>query len=71
MAELLGRAGLMAVGAKAANVAVIVRAAQGERHDMVRHAGLADGTLGSAVPAEGLGPETPKALRYTEPPTQS
>lgn len=55
MTELLGRAGPMAVGAKAADVAVLVRATLGQRHDVVGNGGFADEAPGSAIPAERLG----------------
>lgn len=64
MAELLGRAGLMAVGAEAADVAVLVAAALGERHDVVGHGGFADETPGSAVLAEWLSPQTSQPLLH-------
>ena len=62
MAKLLGRAGLMAVGAEAADVAVLVAAALGERHDVVGHGGFADETPGSAVLAERLGLQASQSL---------
>jgi hypothetical protein len=71
MAELLGRACLVAVGAQAADVAVIVRAALNERHDVVRYAGLSDGTLGSAVSAERLDLQSPQTLSNGPASTQS
>ncbi len=52
MTELLGRAGLMAVGTEAADVAVLVRATVGQRHDVVGHGGLPYPTLRSTVPAK-------------------
>ena len=55
MTELLGRAGLVAVSAETADVAVIVAATLGERHDVVGHGGLPYSTLRSAVPAERFG----------------
>lgn len=55
MAELLGRPGLMAVGAEAADVAVLVAAAFGERHDVVGHGGFADKAPGCTVAAERFG----------------
>jgi hypothetical protein len=55
MTELLGRACPVAVGAKAADVAVLVAAAMGERHNVVGHCGFANNALGGAVPAERLG----------------
>ena len=62
MTELLGRAGQMAVGAEAADVAVLVRPTVGQRHDVVGHGGLLYPTLRSAVLAEWLSPQTSKAL---------
>ena len=55
MTKLLGRAGLVAVGAETADVAVLVRTTLGERHDVVGHGGLPYSTLRSAVPAERFG----------------
>ncbi len=55
MTELLGRAGPVAVGAEAADVAVLVRATLGQRHDVVGNGGFADEAPGSAIPAERLG----------------
>ena len=54
MAELLGRAGLMAVGAEAADVAVFVRSAMAQRDDVIRCGRLADNPGGGAIAAEGL-----------------
>lgn len=53
--ELLGRAGLVAGGAEAADVAVVVAAPLGERNDMVGHRGFPNDAPGGAVPAERLG----------------
>ena len=64
MAELFGRAGLMAVGTETADVAVLVAAALGERHDVVGHGGFADETPGSAVLAERLSPQTSQPLLH-------
>jgi len=64
MAELLGRAGLVAVGAEAADVAVLVAAALGKRHDVVGHGGFADEVPGSAVLAERLSPQTSQPLLH-------
>ncbi len=55
MVELLGRAGLVAVGAEAADVAIVVRAIVGQLHDVVGHGGLQYPTLRRTVPAERLG----------------
>lgn len=46
----------MAIGAEAADVAVVVAATTGERDDVVRHGGLANDALGGTVPAERFGP---------------
>ena len=54
LAELFGSPLGVALGAKAADVAVLVAAAMGERHDVVRHRGFANDALGSAVAAERL-----------------
>ena len=62
MTELLGRAGLVAVGAEAADVTVLVAATLGERHDVVGHGGFADEAPGSAVLAERLGLQASEAL---------
>jgi hypothetical protein len=64
MTELLGRAGLMAVGTETADVAVLVATALGERHDVVGHGGFADETPGSAVLAERLSPQTSQPLLH-------
>jgi len=64
MTELLGRAGLVAVGAEAADVAVLVAAALCERHDVVGHGGFADEVPGSAVLAERLSPQTSQPLLH-------
>lgn len=64
MAELLGRAGLVAVGAEAADVTVLVAAALGKRHDVVGHGGFADEVPGSAVLAERLSPQTSQPLLH-------
>ncbi len=64
MAELLGRASLVAVGAEAADVAVLVAAALSERHDVIGHDGFADETPGSAILAERLGPQTSQPLLH-------
>ena len=55
MTELLGGACLVAVGAEAADVAVIVAATLGERNDMVRYCGFPDDPLGDTVPAQRFG----------------
>ena len=60
--ELLGRACLMAVGAEAADVAVVVAATMGERHDVVGHCGFPNYASACAVPAEGLGLQSSLAL---------
>ena len=45
----------MAVGAEAADVAVVVATAFGERNDVVRYCGFPDDPLGGTVPAERFG----------------
>jgi hypothetical protein len=45
----------MAVGTEAANVAVFVRSAMGQRHNMVRHGRLADKPDGGTIAAEWFG----------------
>ena len=67
MPELLGRAHLMARAAQAADVAVIVRAAESERLDVVRYGGCCRDALGQAVPAKRLVHEPPLALLYCSP----
>ena len=62
MTELLGRTGLVAVGAEAADVAVLVRATVGQRHDVVGHGGLPYPTLRNTVPAERLGLQASQSL---------
>jgi hypothetical protein len=62
MTELLGRSGLVAVGTEASDVAVVIAAALGERHDVVGHGGFADEASGSAVLAERLGLEASQTL---------
>ena len=54
----------MAVGAEAADVAVLVRAAVAERQDVVRHGCLADEAPGSAVLAERLSSQTSQPLLH-------
>ena len=54
LAELFGSPLRMALGAEAADVAVLVRSAMGQRHDVVRHGRLADNPGGGAIAAEGF-----------------
>ena len=56
LAELFGSPLRMALGAEAADVAVLVRSAMGQRHDVVRHGRLADNPGGGAIAAEGFRP---------------
>ena len=56
LAELFGSPLGMALGAEAADVAVLVRSATGQRHDVVRYGRLADNPGGGAITAEGLRP---------------
>ena len=55
MAELFGSPLGVAVGAEAADVAVLVRSATRQRHDVVRHGCLADNPGGGTISAEGFG----------------
>ena len=52
----------MALGAEAADVAVLVQSAVGERHDVVRHGRLADYPGAGTIPTEGLGAEATRPL---------
>ena len=61
----------MAVGAEAANVAVLVRSAIGQRHNVVRYGRLADNPDGGAVAAEWFGLEATKALRHARSPSET
>ena len=54
-AELFGSPPGMALGAEAADVAVLVRSAMGQRHNVIRYGRLADNTGGGAIAAEGVG----------------
>jgi hypothetical protein len=54
--ELLGSPLRMALGAKAADVAVLVRSATGQRNDVIRYGRLADNPDRSAITAEGFRP---------------
>jgi len=47
----------MTLGTQVAGVAVLVRAAAGERDDVVRHGGLCDDAPGSTISAERFGLE--------------
>lgn len=51
LAELLRSPPGMAIGAKAADVAVFVQSATGQRHNVVRYGRLADNPGGSAITA--------------------
>ncbi len=62
LAELFGSPLGMALGAEAADVAVLVRSATGQRHDVVRYGRLADNPGSSAITAEGLDTEPTQAL---------
>ena len=53
--ELFGSLLGVALGAEAADVAVLVRSATGQRHDVVRYGRLADNPGGGAIATEGLG----------------
>jgi hypothetical protein len=52
----------MAVGTEAANIAVLVRSAMGQRHNMVRYGRLADDPSRGTIAAEGFGSEAAKSL---------
>lgn len=62
VAELFRGTAPVAVGAKAANVAVVVRSASRERHNMVRHGAGDDEAALPTVPAEGLEHQPTAAL---------
>jgi hypothetical protein len=62
MAELLCRAVTVAVVTEAADVGVFVRAAVGERDDVVGDCRCPDAALGGAVAAEGFGLKAALAL---------
>lgn len=55
----------MALGAKAANVAVLVQTTVGQRHDVVWHCRLPDNPLGGAIAAKWLYPQSTNALGDT------
>ena len=52
----------MALGAEAADVAVLVRSAMGQRHNVVRYGRLADYPGGGTIAAKGFGSEAAKSL---------
>ena len=54
MAELFGSPPGMALGTKAADVAVLVRSAMAQRHDVIRYGRLADNPGGVAIATEGF-----------------
>ena len=54
----------MTLCAEAADVAVLVRSAMGERHDVVRYGRLSDNPDGGTITAERFGAETAKSLGY-------
>ena len=64
MAELFGSPLRMTLGAKAADVAVLVRPAMAQRHDVIRYGRLADNPDGGTITAERFGAETAKSLGY-------
>jgi hypothetical protein len=70
MAELLRSPLGVALGAKAADVAVVVRSAMGQRHDVVRHGRLADNPSASTIAAEGLRAEAAQTLGNSAAPTR-
>jgi hypothetical protein len=61
----------MALGAQAADVAVLVRSAMGQRHNVIRYGRLADNPDGGAIAAEGFGLEAAKALGDTRSPSEA
>ncbi len=56
LAELFGSPLGMALGAKTADVAILVRSAMSQRHDVVRYGRLADNPDRSAITAERFCP---------------
>ena len=61
----------MALGAQAANVAVFVRSAMGQRHNVVRYGRLADNPDGGTIAAEWFGLEATKALGDARSPSET
>ncbi len=62
LAELLRSPHGVALSAEAADVAVLVRSAMGQRHDVVRHGRLADNPGGGTITAERFSFKSAKAL---------
>ncbi|ALC12700.1 hypothetical protein LH20_12130 [Sphingopyxis sp. 113P3] len=60
----------MTVCTEAADVAVVIAAALGERNDMVGDRSLADDASARAVPAERFGTQTAQTLRNRAAPPQ-
>lgn len=48
----------MTLSAEAPDIAILVRSAKGQRHDMVRYGRLADYSGRGAIAAEGFGSKT-------------
>ena len=61
----------MAVGAQAADVAVVVRSTTAQRYYVVRNGCLTNDALGSAIPAERFRTETAQPLDNCAASTQS
>ena len=61
----------MAVGTEAANIAVLVRSAMGQRHNMVRYGRLADDPSRGTIAAEWFDSEAAKALGDTRSPSET
>lgn len=70
-AELFGSPLGMAFGTEAADVAVLVRSAMGQRHNVVRYGRLANNPGGCAVAAERLGLEATNALGDARSPSET
>lgn len=70
IAELLCRASLMTWATQAADVAVIIGAAQRQRLDVIRHCRCGDDAFGLAIPAQRLIHQPPLALLYSAPPSE-
>jgi len=59
----------MTLGTEAADIAVLVRPAMGERHDVVRYGRLADNPGERAITAERFSPQAAKSLGDTRSPS--
>ncbi|MFA7585611.1 MAG: hypothetical protein WCY11_05350 [Novosphingobium sp.] len=71
MPKLLGRPGLVAVSAQAANITIVIAAAPGEWNDVIWHGCCRDDPLRLAVPAERLCLKAAAALHDSCPSAQS